>query len=565
MQHILWTLSKGYWVSEHKWKAIGLLTVVILLNFAAVYLLVLINDWYNVFYNALQAYQADSFWPLVGRFTLLAFMYIVVSVYAIYLRQMLQIKWRTWMTDKYLVRWMKNRSYYRLQVLGSDADNPDQRISEDINQFVSLTLQLFVGLLKQLTTLAAFAVVLWNLSGVLTVPVGGHEFQIYGYMLWFSLIYSVVGTYLAHKVGRKLIGLNFDQQRYEADFRFSMMRVIENSESIAFYGGEQPEKKGFSKRFAKVISNFWSLMRQTKLLNFYVNGYAQLAIIVPLVMAAPKYFSGAMALGGLMQTVSAFGRVQDALSYFVTSYDTIAQLAAVLKRLGGFTGHMEEVEDIESDVEHISHAGGSLTLDGLNVKLPDGRVLAGNVDVDIAGGSAVLITGASGAGKSTMLRTIAGIWPYGDGRISMPEGEKALFLPQRPYLPLGSLRDAITYPLAAAPDDDAIRSALDQVGMGTFADKLDDIDEWSRILSLGEQQRIAFARVLLVKPQWVFLDEATSALDEPREKEMYELLRRELPDISIVSVGHRSTLFKRHDTELHLDGDGKWEFRPIMA
>ena len=338
MQHILWTLSKGYWVSEHKWKAIGLLTVVILLNFAAVYLLVLINDWYNVFYNALQAYQADSFWPLVGRFTLLAFMYIVVSVYAIYLRQMLQIKWRTWMTDKYLVRWMKNRSYYRLQVLGSDADNPDQRISEDINQFVSLTLQLFVGLLKQLTTLAAFAVVLWNLSGVLTVPVGGHEFQIYGYMLWFSLIYSVVGTYLAHKVGRKLIGLNFDQQRYEADFRFSMMRVRENSESIAFYGGEQPEKKGFSKRFAKVISNFWSLMRQTKLLNFYVNGYAQLAIIVPLVMAAPKYFSGAMALGGLMQTVSAFGRVQDALSYFVTSYDTIAQLAAVLKRLGGFTG-----------------------------------------------------------------------------------------------------------------------------------------------------------------------------------------------------------------------------------
>ena len=319
--YALWMLFKGYWQSEEKWKARGLLAVVIGLNFAAVYLLVRINNWYNEFYNALQNYQEELFWPLVGEFTGLAFIYIMIAVYAIYLRQMLQLRWRTWMTDRYLAQWMKRQVYYRLQVLRSDTDNPDQRISEDINQFVALTLQLLIGFLKQLTTLAAFSVVLWNLSGAFTVPLGSYSFEIYGYMFWFSLLYSVVGTGLVHLVGRKL-------QRYEADFRFNMMRVRENSESVAFYGGEIPETAGFKERFAKVISNYWQLMKQTKLLNFYVNGYAQIAVIVPLILASPQYFSGAMALGGLMQTVSAFGRVQDALSYFVESYDTIAQLAA---------------------------------------------------------------------------------------------------------------------------------------------------------------------------------------------------------------------------------------------
>ena len=313
-------IVRGYWFSEEKWKARGLLAVVIALNFVAVGMLVLINDWYNEFYNALQAYEYELFWPLVGKFAFLAFVHIAVAVYAIYLRQMLQIKWRTWLTDRYLARWMENRAYYKLETLAEGTDNPDQRISEDIGQFVELTLTLSVGFLKQLTTLAAFAVVLWNLSGVLTVPVGSWEFHIYGYMLWFSLIYSVLGTVGAHRVGRKLIGLNFEKQRFEADFRFSMMRVRENSESVAFYGGEAQEVRGFSERFARVIGNFRELMRQTKILNFYINGYAQLAIIVPLVMAAPRYFGGEMALGGLMQTISAYGKLQDAHSYFVEAY-----------------------------------------------------------------------------------------------------------------------------------------------------------------------------------------------------------------------------------------------------
>ena len=561
-----WHLFRGYWNSEHKWRARGLLAFVIGLNFASVYLLVRINSWYNEFYNALQQYAQGSFWPLVGEFTALAFLYIIIAVYAIYLRQMLQIRWRTWMTDRYLAGWMQHQVYYRLQVLGSDTDNPDQRISEDINQFVSLTLQLLLGFLKQLTTLGAFGVVLWNLSGAFTVPLGSHEFVIYGYMFWFSLVYSVLGTVGAHLVGRRLIGLNFDQQRYEADFRFNMMRVRENSESVAFYRGEDAENVGFKERFARVISNYWQLMRQTKLLNFYVNGYAQLAIIVPLVLAAPRYFGGEMALGGLMQTVSAFGRVQDALSYFVESYDTIAQLAAVIRRLSTFTEHMEQAQALEDGVAHEQSAAGgesALALSGLDVALPDGRQLMQDCTVTLPAGSRVLVTGASGAGKSTLLRTLAGIWPYGSGQVTIGQGSRALFLPQRPYLPLGSLRRALAYPRTVAGTDEELAAALRDVGLERLVGDLDRIDDWSRILSLGEQQRLAFARVLLVKPQWVFLDEATSALDEPREQEMYELLKKRLPGLSIVSVGHRSTLFAQHEEELHLTGDGSWTLQPI--
>ena len=563
-----WHLFRGYWSSDEKWKARGLLAVVIGLNFASVYFLVQINSWYNEFYNALQNYEAELFWPLIGEFTGLAFLYIIIAVYAFYLRQMVELKWRIWMTNEYLGNWMKHQVYYRLQVLKSDTDNPDQRISEDIHQFVSLTLQLLIGVLKQFTTLAAFAVVLWNLSGAFTVPIGSHEFVIYGYMFWFSLLYSTLGTGLAHIVGRKLIGLNFDQQRYEADFRFNMMRVRENSESVAFYRGEAPELTGFRDRFSYVIKNFWQLMRQTKLLNFYVNGYAQLAVIVPLLLAAPKYFGGEMALGGLMQTISAFGRVQDALSYFVESYDVIAQLAAVTRRLAGFTEHMEEVAEIGSSVRREAHTGKMLSLDELQVSLPDGKTLLENCTLELPQGSHVLVTGLSGCGKSTLLRTLAGIWPYGGGTVSLPKDSRVLFLPQRPYLPLGSLRRALYYPLdiveVKEPEAD-LGQILRKVGLEQLASRLDEVDDWSRILSLGEQQRLAFARVLLVRPDWIFLDEASSALDEPREQEMYELIKKELPHASIISVGHRSTLFAQHEDELHLTGSGSWKWQPIQG
>lgn len=562
---IFWRLFRGYWNSEHKWRARGLLAFVIGLNFFDVYLLVCINTWFNEFYNALQQYQEDLFWPLVGKFTGLAMLHIVIAVYAVYLRQMIQINWRTWLTEKYLGKWMKDQVYYRLQVLKSDTDNPDQRISEDIGQFVDLTIQLLIGFLKQLTTLGAFGVVLWNLSGAFTVPVGSHEFVIYGYMFWFSLVYSLLGTAGAHLAGRRLIGLNFDQQRLEADFRFAMMRARENSESIAFYRGERPEMLGFKERFAHVIKNYWQLMRQTKVLNFYVNGYAQLAVIVPLILASPKYFAGTMALGGLMQTITAFGRVQDALSYFVESYASLAQLAAVIRRLTTFTGHIDAAETIKQGVSRKLAESAELSLADLQVQLPNNRVLLRDCSLTLPQGAQVLVTGASGCGKSTLLRTMAGIWPYGKGKLTMLAGSRVLFLPQRPYLPLGTLRRALYYPLSASGSEANMREVLQKVGLQRFADRLDDIDDWSRILSLGEQQRLAFARILLVKPEWIFLDEATSALDEPREQEMYALIKRELPKASIVSVGHRSTLYAQHQMELHLEGNGNWQLRTLSV
>ena len=557
-----WQLFKGYWNASEKWKARGLLFSVIVLNLIMVYLLVRINDWYRIFYDALQAYNWSSFWPLIGEFTGLAFIYIFIAVYAVYLRQMLTIRWRTWMTEQYLARWMRGQVYYRLQVLRTDTDNPDQRISEDINQFVSLTLTLLVGVLKELTTLGAFAVVLWNLSGAVTVPIGSTEFTIYGYMFWLSLLYSGIGTYFVHVVGRKLIRLNFDQQRYEADFRFSMMRVRENSESIAFYCGESAETIGFKERFANVIKNYWGLMRRTKLLNFYINGYSQLAIIFPLIMAAPRYYAGEMALGGLMQTLSAFGRVQDALSFFVGSYGSIAELAAVIQRLSGFTEHMEESAQVKNDIVRMESTNDALTLQDLTLVLPNGSPLLSQCTLTLPRGSHVLVTGASGAGKSTLLRALAGIWPYGSGTIGLPQGASRLFLPQRPYLVLGSLRRALSYPRTAAAPDAEIARILKLVGLEHFAARLDDTDDWSRILSLGEQQRLAFARILLIRPDWIFLDEATSALDEPRERALYERLHQELPNASIISVGHRSTLFALHDTELHLT-DQSYSYQEI--
>ena len=555
-----WSLFKGYWSSEEKWKARGLLAVVIAMNFTMVYLLVQLNEWYQIFWDALQNYEQERFFPLLGRFSVLAFVYIMIAVYAIYLRQMLQIKWRTWMTNNYLRAWMGGQTYYKLQVA---TDNPDQRISEDIGQFVNLSLALLIDFLKQLSTLAAFGVVLWNLSGSFTFTLGGTEIVIAGYMFWFSLIYSGVGTVLAHKVGRKLIALNFDQQRYEADFRFSMMRVRENSESIAFYRGEPAEMEGFDLKFSNVIKNYWQLMKKTKHLNFYANGYGQLAVIVPLIMAYPRYFAKEIQLGGLMQISSAFGRVQDALSFFVNSYDTLSTLAAVINRLAGFTEHMDDAKKIQSNV--TTATAPELKISALNVSLPTGRELLRKLSLELQNAKALIVTGSSGCGKSTLLRTLAGIWSHASGEISLPQNSRVMFLPQKPYLPLGTLRRALIYPLAEknSPPDEKLKATLRLVELPALVDKLDASDDWSRILSLGEQQRLAFARVLLSAPDYLFLDEATSALDEPREIEMYELLREQLPKVTIVSVGHRSTLFKLHDVELNLDGAGNYKIREL--
>ncbi|MBO4300520.1 MAG: ABC transporter ATP-binding protein/permease [Desulfovibrio sp.] len=560
---MFWSIFRGYWISEKKWEAWGLMAIAVALTVAQAWLLVLFNRWQKPFFDMFDHKDFSMFWSYTLEFVLIAFSFILAAAYGVFVQRTLRIRWRIWLTRKYLRQWMGNQAYYRLQVLGSDADNPDQRISEDVGDFVKLTLELMLGFLRKMTILVAFYSILWNLSGVLTFQVGKAVFALHGYMFWVSLLYAVVGTYCAHAVGGKLIPLNFSQQKYEADFRFSMMRVRENSESIAFYGGESMEMEGFRTYFRNCVRNYLQLIRRHKLLSLYTNTYGQTAFVIPILMAAPRLFSGGFLIGDFMQLQNAFLRVQDALSFFVDSYATLASLASVIRRLGLFTRHMEETHAVNNGVQKVEGKAGRFRTAGLHVQLPDGRSLLRNCSLDLERGQRLLVTGPSGCGKSTFLRTISGIWPFGSGEVETCGEESCLFLPQRPYLPLGTLRRAVCYPLPNAPDD-RLSEALRLVQMQGVIPRLDERDDWSRILSLGEQLRIAFARVLLVRPRWIFLDEATSALDEQREKDMYELLRRELPDAAIVSVGHRSTLFPLHDTELHICA-GDWLLRPIVT
>ncbi len=559
-----WQIFSGYWNSEKKWEARGLLAVVIGLNFAMVYLLVRFNTWQNEFFAMFETGDYGLFWYRLGEFSLIAFLFIFIAANALYLQEMLRLRWRVWLTGRYLEKWMGSQSYYRLQVLGGETDNPDQRISEDVGNFARHTLGLMIGFLNKATSLVAFSVILWDLSGTLSFRIGGTTFHIYGYMFWACLAYSVIGTYFAHVVGRKTIGIKYDQQKYEANFRFSMMRVRENCESIAFYGGEQMELAGFDQDFGKCVKNYLKLMRQHRLLSLYTNTYSQAGAIMPMLMAAPRMFNGSMQIGQFMQLTHAFGMVNDAMSFFVNSYTTIASLAAVIRRLGLFTVRIDEVNAISDGVRMRAGEDGHFSTIGLNVQLPGGRTVMKDCTITLRRGGRVLVTGPSGCGKSTFLRTISGIWPFGSGDVAVSPKDTALFLPQRPYLPLGTLRRAVWYPLDAAGSDEQVIEALRLVQLEKLIGRLDDVDEWSRVLSLGEQQRVAFARVLLVRPDWVFLDESTSALDEKRETDMYGLLRRELPDMGVVSVGHRSSLFLLHDSELHMDGTS-WVQRDIPA
>lgn len=560
----VWKLTKGYWNSEEKWKARGLFGIVIAMNFAIVYALVLLNQWYNEFYTSLQNYDKDSFLPLIGYFSVVAFTYVALSVYSIYLRQMLQINWRKWMTKAYLNKWSDARNYYKMQVVENRTDNPDQRMTEDIRDFVELTLTLLLGFLRQITTLIAFIVILWQLSGVIEVPLGDLSFKVHGYMVWICLVYAIGGTYLTAKIGKPLVRLNFDQQRLEADFRFGLIRYRENGESIAFYGGEKAENKNVEGRFSSVVKNYFSLMKYQKRLSWFVNIYGQTAIIVPIFLIVPAYFARQIQWGGIMQTLTAFDKVQTALSFFVESYATIAQWQSVVNRLLNFTSNMEKVERIQGETQIKAVQDDNFQVKSLEVALPTGRVLLKNLNFNIAPGESILITGDSGCGKSTLLRAISGIWPFGEGNVQIPDGNRCFFLPQRPYLPLGSLRDALLYPqennLVSAQD---IKNVMEKCELMHFFARVNEVDDWSRILSLGEQQRVAFARVLLAKPDIIFLDESTSALDEKTEAVMYNLLKENLPNAAILSIGHRSTLHQYHKQQLHLSGDGNWQLSMI--
>ena len=566
----LWALLRPYWTSEERRTAWLLLIANIVLTLGMVYMTVLFNQWYNLFYNALQDKAQAEFFHQIGRFCVLATIYIVIAVYRIYLNQMLQIRWRRWLTEEYLKDWLADRNYYRMQLKGDGTDNPDQRIADDFRLFVDESLSLGLGFLNAVVTLASFVGILWLLSGSLEIPFGGTTYVIYGYMVWVAIVYAIVGTWLTHKIGKPLIPLNFNQQKYEADFRFNLVRFRENSEGVALYRGEEDELRGFRSRFASVVDNWWAIMKRQKLLTFFTVGYSQAAVVFPFVVGAPRYFSGAIQLGGLVQISNAFGQVQGALSWFIDAYTTFASWKATVDRLTGFRKAIfltqEESRAGTGPTVVADAAINDLELRDLELGLPTGRVLLSGIDADIERGEHVLIKGPSGSGKSTLFRAIAGIWPFGTGEVKLPREFHPLFLPQRPYFPIGTLRQVVSYPAAIeAFSDSQVRGALAVAGLGHLVDRLDEQHNWAQQLSGGEQQRVAIARALLQRPAWLFLDEATSALDEPSQTRMYELLMEWLKDATIVSIAHSSALAEFHGKLLELKPDGEGRVQMIAS
>jgi len=532
----------------------------VLLTLAMVYLTVLLNQWNNAFYSALQDKNMAAFRGQLFRVTWLITIFIFLAVYQVYLNQMLEIRWRRWLTDRYLRAWLTDGAYYRMQLQETETDNPDQRIAEDVQLLAAHTLGLFTGGLRAIVTLVTFVAILWGLSGSLHVTVGEYAIRLPGYMVWVAVLYAILGTWVTDLLGRPLVRLNVDRQRYEADFRFSLVRFRENTEGVALYRGEADEFRGFRERFEEVVRNWWGIMLRQKRMTYFTSGYGLGAWIVPSIVAAPRYFRGELGLGGLMQTSQAFQQVQDALSFFVQSYKEIAAWSAVVERLAGFERTLERVHrQAASGFRRVEGLATHLTVAGVDLYRPDGQVLMANINFSLRRGDTVLLSGASGSGKSTIVRAIAGIWPFGRGEIRAARDARILFLPQRPYLPIGVLRDVVSYPMpASGVDDGTLREALEVVGLTELAVRLDDAAHWALRLSPGEQQRIAFARALVQKPEWLFLDEATSAVDEATEARLYRLVRERLAETTVFSIGHRATLHAFHTRRLvvQLAGNG---------
>lgn len=552
----VWNLIKPYWSSDDKWKARGLLAAVIALALGMVYLNVLFNAWNRDFYNALENRNYLVFKAQLWRFSYLAFIYIAVAIYRVYLTQWLEIRWRTWLTRQYLDQWLANQAYYRIEQARS-ADNPDQRIAEDLSLLTNGSLSLALGLLSSVVTLVSFIGILWSVSGPLSFMLDAHHFTIPGYMVWFAIAYAGIGSVLVGWIGRPLVQQNFDQQRYEANFRFGLVRVREHAEAVALYRGEAQEHGQAATRFEWIRNNWWAIMNTTKRLNVASNFYEQFAIIFPFLVGAPRYFSGAIKLGGLMQISSAFGQVQDALSWFINAFSSLASWKASVNRLAGFHAAVIAARTQVAGIAVARNNVGAILLDRVTLHLPTGTVMTQSLSAEIRPGQRILVAGPSGCGKSTLFRAIAGIWPYGEGSIEIPSVAKLLFLPQKSYLPIGTLRAAISYPAAEnAYKDLAIRHYLTLCRLPHLADKLDESDNWSQRLSPGEQQRLAFVRVLLTRPEVLFLDEATSALDPATEQLLYELVLQELPDVAVVSIAHREAVAKYHQIHWHFVDDG---------
>ena len=559
----VWRIAAPYFSSEDKWAGRGLLAAVVSIELSLVAIDVLLNQWNARFYNALQERNWESFVREIGIFSLLAACFIALAVYQLYLNQWLQIRWRRWLTSHYLGEWLQGPNHYRMQLQGDAADNPDQRVSDDVKLFVERTLDIGLQLLSSAVTLASFVVILWGLSEAAPLHLFGKEYPIPGYLVWGAVMYAVFGTALTQWIGSPLIRLDFNQQRYEANFRFNLVRVRENSEQIALLQGESAERARLWDRFDNVVENWYGIMSRTKRLTAFTASYSQAAVIFPYILAAPAYFADKIQLGGLTQTASAFGSVQRALSVFVTIYRTLAEWRAVVARLDGFEMSIASATTLASSPDSIgmvsSDGGKAIDLRKLMVNLPNGKPLVAADGLGLRAGERTLVTGPSGSGKSTLFRAMAGIWPFGNGSIAVPANASLMMLPQRPYFPIGSLHAAIVYPGETESfNPDRVRDVLAMVGLPQLGPRLEEEGHWNRMLSLGEQQRLGLARALLHKPDYLFLDEATASLDEPSEADLYALLTGKLPQTTIVSIGHRSTLEAFHQRNITMVRDGDW-------
>jgi putative ATP-binding cassette transporter len=557
---IVWRIATPYFRSEDRWAGRGLLAGVIVIELATVGMDVLFNQWRNRFYNTLQEKNWDGFFHETLVFTVLAAISVAISVYQLYLNQWLQIRWRNWLTTRYLGEWLHGANHYRMQLQGDAADNPDQRISDDSKMFVERTLDVGLTLLNSIVTFCSFVFILWALSNEAPLHLFGNPYVIPGYLVWAALIYSILGTAVTQWIGAPLVHLDFEQQRREADFRFNLVRVRENAEQIALLEGERAERTRLLDRFGGVIANWYAIMSRTKRLTAFTQSYTQAAVIIPMVLTAPAFFAGKILLGSLIQAAEAFDKVQKALSFVIQIYRTMAEWRAVVARLDGFEMSIRSAERLKSSSDSICVKAGDgrdIDLEKLLVRLPNGKPQVAAESFRIRPRERMLVTGPSGAGKSTLFRAIAGIWPFGSGSVSIPAQASLMMLPQKPYFPIGPLHAAVAYPGDAASfSPERVKDVLGEVGLPQLAARLADEDHWNRILSLGEQQRLGLARALLHAPQFLFLDEATASLDEPSEAALYRLLAGKLPDTTVVSIGHRATLAAFHQRKAALAPEG---------
>jgi putative ATP-binding cassette transporter len=559
-----WRVSGVYFIPRRRnwlnWRPILTVALLLLLTIASVRLDVLLSFQGNGMFTAMQQLDEAAFWRFILIFGVLATINVVLVLFTFYIGQAQIIHWRLWLNERMVSDWLTGTAYHRGRFGSTPIDNPDQRVQQDITSYTSDSQSLALGAVSSVVTLVSFTIILWSLSGPLTV----FGIQIPRAMVFLAYLYVIIATVFAIRIGRPLIRLNFLNELLTASYRYALVRIRDNSENIAFYRGEQVENAGLMARFAAVIANTWAIVFRSMKFQGFNLVISQIAVVFPVVIQARRFFSQEITLGDVTQTATAFSQVEGALSFFRLAYDDFASYRASLNRLTGLLDANEEARALPTPVIDEREAG--LGIRDLTVRRPDGWALLTELDLDLAGGESLVVKGPSGSGKTTLLRSLAGLWPYVGGTISRPDLEHVLFCAQQPYLPLGTLRTALAYPAPAQTlSDEVAAETLRAVQLGQLADRLDLEADWSKTLSPGEQQRLAFGRILVAKPSLVFLDETTSALDEGMEHALYERVREQLPDCTLVSVGHGSTLDRMHTNELTLIGDGSWEIRTLVV